>query len=179
MVEVVLKERIRELRKAKGITQEALAREVGVSETTISKWENGNSVPDIEMLCILSDYVEVSLDELLDRKTELKRKVSEWKTGNTEKPAFSEKTDLLEDISGADDLLIQLVLRRLELADVVLIMQGSAYPVCERIFANLSLKIAGLVIDSLEKSKPEETEIIRAEKKFLEAAEEIRRRVGK
>lgn len=179
MVEVVLKERIRELRKAKGITQEALAREVGVSETTISKWENGNSVPDIEMLCILSDYFEVSLDELLDRKTKLKRKVSEWKTGNTEKPAFSEKTDLLEDISGADDLLIQLILRRLELTDVVNILQGSAYSVCDRIFSNLSLKIAGLVIDSLEKAKPEETEIIRAEKKFLEAAEDIRRRVGK
>lgn len=179
MVEVVLKERIRELRKAKNITQGALANVIGVSETTISKWENGVAVPDIEMLCILSDYFEVSLDELLDRKTELKRKVSEWKTGNTEKPAFSEKTDLLEDISGADDLLIQLVLRRLELSDVVLIMQGSAYPVCERIFANLSLKIAGLVIDSMKKTEPEENEIIRAEKKFLEAAEEIRRRVGK
>lgn len=179
MIESVLKERIRELRKAKNITQEALANAIGVSETTISKWETGNAVPDIEMLCILSDYFEVSLDELLDRKTELKRKVSEWKTGNTEKPAFSEKTDLLEDISGADDLLIQLVLHRLELSDVVLIMQGSAYSVCDRIFSNLSLKIAGLVIDSLEKSKAEETEIIRAEKKFLEAAEDIRRRVGK
>ena len=97
--------RVRELREKLSLTKRELADRVCVSVSTISKWENGNSVPDIEMLCILSDYFEVSLDELLDRKTELKRKVSEWKTGNTEKPAFSEKTDLLEDISGADDLL--------------------------------------------------------------------------
>ncbi|SFQ31830.1 FliG C-terminal domain-containing protein [Lachnospiraceae bacterium XBB1006] len=137
------------------------------------------AVPDIEMLCILSDYFEVSLDELLDRKTELKRKVSAWRKENSEKRSFSVRTDLLKDISESDDLLIQLILRRLELTDVVHILRGSAYPVCDRIFSNLSLKIARLVIDSLEKSKPEETEIIRAEKKFLEAAEDIRRRVGK
>ncbi|MBE5901140.1 MAG: helix-turn-helix transcriptional regulator [Lachnospiraceae bacterium] len=43
MIESVLKERIRELRKAKNITQGALANVIGVSETTISKWENGVS----------------------------------------------------------------------------------------------------------------------------------------
>jgi len=145
MVEVVLKERIRELRKAKNITQGALANIIGVSETTVSKWENGVAVPDIEMLCILSDYFEVSLDELLDRKTELNRKVSEWRKENFEKRSFSVRTDLLKDISESDDLLIQLILRRLELTDVVNILQGSAYPVCDRIFSNLSLKIAGLV----------------------------------
>ncbi len=55
------------LRKQQNITQEKLAAEMGVSIAAVSKWENGNSMPDIVMLCALSDYFGVTTDELLGR----------------------------------------------------------------------------------------------------------------
>ena len=58
---------IQKLRKQKDITQEILASEMGVSVAAVSKWENGNSMPDIVMLCALSDYFQVTTDELLGR----------------------------------------------------------------------------------------------------------------
>ena len=57
-----------ELRKQKNVTQEALAAELGVTAAAISKWENGNTLPDILMLCALADFFQVTTDELLGRK---------------------------------------------------------------------------------------------------------------
>lgn len=53
------------LRKQSGITQEALGEKLGVSNKTVSRWENGRNLPDIEMLPILADMFHVSVDELL------------------------------------------------------------------------------------------------------------------
>ncbi|MBR2048325.1 MAG: helix-turn-helix domain-containing protein [Oscillospiraceae bacterium] len=58
---------ILELRKAKNVTQDALAAELGVTAAAVSKWENGYTLPDILMLCALADYFEVTTDELLGR----------------------------------------------------------------------------------------------------------------
>lgn len=55
------------LRQQKGITQEELARELGVTTGAVSKWENGKTVPDIFMLCELADFFQVTTDELLGR----------------------------------------------------------------------------------------------------------------
>lgn len=55
------------LRKQKGITQETLAAEMGVTVGAVSKWENGMTLPDIQMLCSLADYFDVTTDELLGR----------------------------------------------------------------------------------------------------------------
>lgn len=55
------------LRKQRGITQEVLAAEMGVTVGAVSKWENGNALPDIIMICALADFFEVSTDELLGR----------------------------------------------------------------------------------------------------------------
>ncbi len=55
------------LRKQNNITQEVLAAEMGVSIAAVSKWENGNSMPDIVMLCALADFFHVTTDELLGR----------------------------------------------------------------------------------------------------------------
>ena len=54
------------LRKSRGLTQEELGRKVGVSNKTVSRWENGNYLPDIETLRILSAEFSVSIEELLD-----------------------------------------------------------------------------------------------------------------
>lgn len=60
-----LKNRIYELRKKSGLSQEQLADEVGVARQTISKWELGETAPNIEQARILSQIFDVSLDELL------------------------------------------------------------------------------------------------------------------
>lgn len=54
-----------ELRKQKGFSQEELANRLNVSRQTISKWEVGESTPDMENLVAISELFEISLDELV------------------------------------------------------------------------------------------------------------------
>lgn len=61
----MLKENIKTLRRAKGLSQEALALRLNVVRQTISKWEQGLSVPDAEMLLALSDALEAPVSVLL------------------------------------------------------------------------------------------------------------------
>ena len=58
-------ENIRRFRKERDLTQEALADFLGVSFQTISKWERGESYPDIELLPTIADFFSVSTDDLL------------------------------------------------------------------------------------------------------------------
>ncbi len=58
-------EKLKLLRRTKGISQEKLAEEIGVPSQLISKWEQGDEIPDIRSLMVLSDWFNVSLDELL------------------------------------------------------------------------------------------------------------------
>lgn len=58
-------EKLQELRKQKGLTQEELAELLYVSRTAVSKWESGRGFPNIESLKAISKYFSVSLDELL------------------------------------------------------------------------------------------------------------------
>ena len=53
------------LRKARGMTQQEAADQLGVSNKTVSKWENGKSYPDIHSLLLLSALFDVSLDQLI------------------------------------------------------------------------------------------------------------------
>lgn len=56
---------IQRSRKEKGWTQKELAEQIGVSDKTISKWENGNSVPDTGILTSLCEVLEISVNELI------------------------------------------------------------------------------------------------------------------
>ena len=58
-------EKLQELRKNKGLTQEELANDLYVSRTAISKWESGRGYPNIDSLKAISKYFSVSLDDLL------------------------------------------------------------------------------------------------------------------
>lgn len=58
-------EKLVELRKKKGLTQEELASALFVSRTAVSKWESGRGVPNIESLKAVSKFFCVSIDELL------------------------------------------------------------------------------------------------------------------
>ncbi|HGM3871337.1 TPA: helix-turn-helix domain-containing protein, partial [Clostridioides difficile] len=59
------------LRKERNLTQEQLAKFIGVSTPAVSKWESGNSYPDIELLPLLADFFNVSIDKLLNYKIDL------------------------------------------------------------------------------------------------------------
>ncbi len=58
-------EKLQELRKQKGITQEELAEQLYVSRTAVSKWESGRGYPNIDSLKAISKYFSVTVDELL------------------------------------------------------------------------------------------------------------------
>ena len=68
-----LGERIADLRRERGITQENLAGIIGVSAQAISKWENNATMPDIMLLPIIADTLGVTIDELFG----IRRKVQE------------------------------------------------------------------------------------------------------
>lgn len=61
-------ERIFELRKAKGLSQEELAEKLGVSRQSVSKWESGNVMPDIDKAVAMSELFGVTTDYLLTGK---------------------------------------------------------------------------------------------------------------
>ena len=54
------------LRKEQGLTQEQLAERIGVARRTVSRWETGANLPDLDVLVELSDFYAVDLRELLD-----------------------------------------------------------------------------------------------------------------
>ncbi len=56
---------IAEVRKQRGLTQKELAEKVGISDKTVSKWECGNSIPDISYLESLCDSLDIKVNELL------------------------------------------------------------------------------------------------------------------
>ena len=58
-------EKLIELRKSKGLSQDELGNALGVSRQTISKWELAQSYPDFQRLVLLSDYFGLSLDTLV------------------------------------------------------------------------------------------------------------------
>ena len=76
--------KIMELRKKQGLSQEELAEKVGVARQTISKWELGETSPDLKQSKVLSNIFKVSLDELADNDI---KDILVEKTSNTEKLA--------------------------------------------------------------------------------------------
>ncbi|MBE7069419.1 MAG: helix-turn-helix transcriptional regulator [Ruminococcaceae bacterium] len=93
-------DRIQNLRKTKGMSQEELADAIGVSRQAVSKWESEQAAPDLEKVIIMSDLFEVTTDYLLkgiepvrtdDHKTMadiLDRKVLTEKNGKRAKTAL-------------------------------------------------------------------------------------------
>ena len=65
-----MKNRVRELRRAQGITQAELARIIGVAQNTLSYWEQGKYDIDTDSLQRIADFFECSVDYLLYRSDE-------------------------------------------------------------------------------------------------------------
>lgn len=83
----MLSENIRALRKSKGLSQQELAIKLNVVRQTISKWEQGLSVPDSEMLISLSEVLETPVSKLLGET------VAETEADNIK--AISEKLEVI------------------------------------------------------------------------------------
>ena len=65
--------RLRELRKARGISQLKLAMDLNTNQNTISRYETGEREPGIAELIALADYFDVSVDYLLERTNNAQR----------------------------------------------------------------------------------------------------------
>lgn len=72
MNQIKIGEFLKELRKEKGLTQEQLAEQFNISRRSVSRWETGNNMPDLDTLIEMADFYEIDLRELLDgeRKSE-------------------------------------------------------------------------------------------------------------
>ena len=83
----MLRENIKSIRKSKGLSQEELAIKLNVVRQTISKWEQGLSVPDAEMLISISEVLETPVSTLLGEN------ISESKVDDLK--AISEKLEII------------------------------------------------------------------------------------
>lgn len=83
----MLNENIKAIRKSKGLSQEELAVKLNVVRQTVSKWENGLSVPDSDMLISISEVLETSVSTLLGET------VAETKADDIK--AISEKLEVI------------------------------------------------------------------------------------
>ncbi|TDF94410.1 helix-turn-helix domain-containing protein [Paenibacillus piri] len=72
---MIFGEKLKSERKNKGWSQEELAEKLFVSRQSVSKWENGQNYPSIEIIIKVSDLFGLTIDELLRSDEELKQKV--------------------------------------------------------------------------------------------------------
>ena len=89
---------LQELRKEKGFTQEQLAEKIGVARRTVSRWETGSNMPDLDILMELSDLYEGDLREILSGERTSKKMNEELKETVLQVADYSneEKTRLLK-----------------------------------------------------------------------------------
>lgn len=109
----MLSEKLYELRRNAGLSQEQLAEKIGVSRQAISKWESGQAVPDLSRLIALSEYYGVTLDELAKDKSEsVQEETPEAETQETEAPNAGAKrtTGIMLCLLGAVMLIVSGIL---------------------------------------------------------------------
>ena len=84
---MILADKIIELRKRSGMSQEELAEKLGVSRQSVSKWEGAQSTPDINRILQLSEIFSVSTDTLLKDEADLPAaEASPWRRQTASSP---------------------------------------------------------------------------------------------
>lgn len=73
---ITIGEKIKESRKTKNLTQQNLADKLNVSRSAVSNWEIGRNYPDIQMIVLISDLLDISLDQLLKGDEEVVGKIA-------------------------------------------------------------------------------------------------------
>jgi len=129
MNEINIAKTIVNKRREKGITQEDLASYMGISKASVSKWETGQSYPDIAFLPQLAAYFNITLDELMDykpqmTKEDIKKLYHRFSKEFTEKPfdeVFTELNEIIKKYYSCFPLLLQmglLILNHVELVNL-------------------------------------------------------------
>ena len=88
---MILADKITELRKKRGWSQEELAEKVDVTRQSVSKWESAQSTPDLDKILKLAEIFEVTTDELLKAEQRLEDEKSSEKNDKNEKKKICEK----------------------------------------------------------------------------------------
>lgn len=86
------KEQLIRLRKQRGLSQEQLGQHIGVSRQTVSKWELGDTTPELEKLIQISRFFDISIDTLVGNEDEKNAASQESKTGKSERTGSLEKS---------------------------------------------------------------------------------------
>lgn len=114
----------KELRKEKNLTQEQLAEQLNVSGRTVSRWETGNNMPDLDILIEMADFYDVDIRELIDgeRKSEKMNKEMEETVLKVADYSNEEKNRLMKKLHffswiGVITFAIFLILETMGLAD--------------------------------------------------------------
>ena len=131
-------EKLQQLRKNRGLTQEELAEAIYVSRTAISKWESGRGYPNIESLKALSKFFAVSIDELLTGEKILDIAVEEnkFKISRIKSLVFA-----ILDISGLLFLFLPLFGEKSDNAFVAVSLLNTVYIESYLLFIYISLVI--------------------------------------
>lgn len=115
---------LKELRREKGITQEQLAEELGVSGRTISRWETGSNMPDISLLVEIAGFFDVSIPEIIkgERKSEEMKEEEKEIAETMSDYAKTEKEKLVKSIRnmsiiGLIALIVYMVMRENSIYD--------------------------------------------------------------
>lgn len=109
---------LRELRKESGMTQEQMAEQFGVSNRTVSRWENGKNMPDISVLIEMSNYFNVGVLELIEGE-------------RAKQIMTTEKKDELKEIANYADGQKRIILKNIHRTDIIglvgVIISGTAF----------------------------------------------------
>ena len=91
---------LKDLRRERGITQEQLAEQLGVSGRTISRWETGNNMPDISLLVEIAEVFDVSIPEIIkgERKSEVMKEEAKEVAETMSDYAAAEKEQLVKSV---------------------------------------------------------------------------------
>ena len=116
---------LKELRKEKQITQEQLAEYLNVSNRSVSRWETGNNLPDLDILIQLSKYYDVQLIEILEGEKMKEEKHLETTVQKVAEYGYEEKLKLTRlmnffFILGVVSNLIYLILTMLDYTSIEL-----------------------------------------------------------
>ena len=135
-------EKIYSLRKSKNMSQEDLANVLNVSRQTVSKWETGESNPDIEKIVPLCDFFDISTDELLkgsnsylEREIVLEKKRNKALTMSLCIVIFVVMMIIMmifDEIGVSDSLMATIILIGLGSISIILVYYFTAQPVNNR-----------------------------------------------
>lgn len=142
---------IRKYRKSKDMTQEEMARRLGVTAPAVNKWENGNSMPDIMLLAPIARLLGISLDTLLAFQGDLTDKEVNERIGMLSKRLQNEPFDEV----------FQWARKQME-----------QYPNCERLLLYMAAVLNWACIEKGVDDKQYERYLLAVNEKLLESGEE-------